>query len=207
MIEQQLAERFRAVVGDEPPLGFDPDELVDGILRRRRRRQAVGAALGVALIATTAVAGVAVFADGAPRPATPPPTLSTAPLSTAPPSDPGVDFTSADFHVRADAALAPAGQFQVFPERGGGDNLRRTVDDFLISTEDGDDGTLQIRRDDEVLFEITLGEATTMDYHLNDPFVFEPDQRAVVAVNCVRTAAADGVCRSGVTFSASVGTR
>jgi hypothetical protein len=117
-----------------------------------------------------------------------------------------MDLTSADFHIRADAAMAPAGQFQVFAERGSGD-VRRSVDDFLVSVEDGDEGTLQIRRGDEVLFEITLEGALTMNYHFIDPFVFEKGERAVVAVNCVRTAAADGVCRSGVTFSASVGTR
>jgi hypothetical protein len=201
MIEQHLAERFKAVVGDEPPLGFDPDALVDGLLRRRRHRQAIGAALGVALIATTAVAGVAMFGGGAQRPASPLPTLVT-----LPPTSMGMDLTVADFHIGADAAVAPVGQFQVFAERTGGD-LRRRISDFLISVEEGDKGTLQVRRDDEVLFESTLEDALTMDYHFMDPFVFEKGQRAVVAVNCVATAAADGVCRSGVTFSASVGTR
>ncbi|MFC4858883.1 hypothetical protein [Actinophytocola glycyrrhizae] len=33
MLEQHLAERFRAVVADEPPFRVDPDELVDRLLR------------------------------------------------------------------------------------------------------------------------------------------------------------------------------
>lgn len=35
MIEQQLAERLRAIVVDEPPLRLDLDALVDRLLRQR----------------------------------------------------------------------------------------------------------------------------------------------------------------------------
>lgn len=56
MIEQQIEDRLRAAVADEPPLGFDPDELVDRAVRLRRRRRSVLASVG----ATSAIALVAV---------------------------------------------------------------------------------------------------------------------------------------------------
>lgn len=57
MIEQQLADRFRAAVADEPPLSFDPDETVDRAARGQRRRYAViGTAASTAAVAVAAVA-------------------------------------------------------------------------------------------------------------------------------------------------------
>jgi hypothetical protein len=60
VIEERIADRFRQAVLDEPPLGFDPDEVVDRARQRQRHRRAVGASalatVGVAL------AAVAVFA-------------------------------------------------------------------------------------------------------------------------------------------------
>ena len=38
MIEDRIAERFRAAMADEPPLGFDPDDVVTEAGRRLRRR-------------------------------------------------------------------------------------------------------------------------------------------------------------------------
>lgn len=57
MIEEELQDRMRAAVADEPPLGFDPDELVDRASRRRRRSTlaAVGATGGVLTVAVAAV--------------------------------------------------------------------------------------------------------------------------------------------------------
>ena len=37
MLERQLAERFRAIVANEPPLAVDPDELVDRLVGTDRR--------------------------------------------------------------------------------------------------------------------------------------------------------------------------
>jgi hypothetical protein len=61
MIEDRLAEKFHTAVAGEPPLGFDPDEVVTEAIRRRRRRQAAGATA----LATggVALAAVAVFAS------------------------------------------------------------------------------------------------------------------------------------------------
>jgi hypothetical protein len=60
MIEDRLAERLKAAVAAEPPLGFDPFEVVTEAVRRRKRRQAAGA---TALVTGgVALAAVAVFA-------------------------------------------------------------------------------------------------------------------------------------------------
>lgn len=57
MNEQQLEERMLASVADEPPLGFDPDELVDRAGRRRNRRRTVlGATVAAAALMVTAIA-------------------------------------------------------------------------------------------------------------------------------------------------------
>lgn len=37
MLERQLAERFRAIVANEPPLTVDPDELVNHLVRTGSR--------------------------------------------------------------------------------------------------------------------------------------------------------------------------
>lgn len=56
MIEQQMSERMRDAVLDEPPLGFDPDEMVTRASRRQRHRRATtGAAAAVVAVAVSAV--------------------------------------------------------------------------------------------------------------------------------------------------------
>lgn len=57
MNDLRIEERMLASVADEPPLGFDPDELVDRAeLRRRRRRSAFGAAGAAAVVMVAAIA-------------------------------------------------------------------------------------------------------------------------------------------------------
>jgi hypothetical protein len=57
MTEQQMTDRFREAVADEPPLGFDPDEVIDRAIKRGRRRTVV-----VAVAAATCVEAVAAWA-------------------------------------------------------------------------------------------------------------------------------------------------
>ena len=57
MNEQILIDEFTTAVRTEPPLGFDPDEVVTRVARRRRRRRNVLlAGAGVVVAALTAVA-------------------------------------------------------------------------------------------------------------------------------------------------------
>src|SRR5919197_987758 len=43
MTEQEMTDRFRDAVTGEPPLGFDPDDVVDRAIKRGRRRKVVWA--------------------------------------------------------------------------------------------------------------------------------------------------------------------
>lgn len=52
MSEAELREGLRAAVGDEPPLNFDPDELIQRAQHARRRRRAL-VAVAVATLALT----------------------------------------------------------------------------------------------------------------------------------------------------------
>lgn len=85
MIEKQLEERMHAALAGEPPLGFDPDELVDRAARRGRQRRATLAAAGAAAtVLVLAVVGVVTTGDrGTERPDIGAPTATATP-STAP---------------------------------------------------------------------------------------------------------------------------
>ncbi|WP_199429351.1 hypothetical protein [Qaidamihabitans albus] len=57
MSEHEVREALVDAVADEPPLNFDPDELIGTVRERTRRRRAVwSAGAGVALVAALAVA-------------------------------------------------------------------------------------------------------------------------------------------------------
>ncbi|MEU0532230.1 hypothetical protein [Amycolatopsis tolypomycina] len=75
MDEQMLAREFTAAVRAEPPLGFDPDEVVTRVARRRHRRRAVLLACAGVVVAAAAAVAIPVTrpaADVPPRPAAPP---------------------------------------------------------------------------------------------------------------------------------------
>jgi hypothetical protein len=62
MNEEQLGDRFRAAVAEEPPLGFDPDDVVDRAERVTRRRSAmIGAATAAAVVVLGVVTVLQVF--------------------------------------------------------------------------------------------------------------------------------------------------
>jgi hypothetical protein len=56
--EQQLARRMRAVLADEPPLGFDPDEVVEVAHRRRRQRLMAFASVSATAVVIAVVVAV-----------------------------------------------------------------------------------------------------------------------------------------------------
>ncbi|MEU6268849.1 hypothetical protein [Saccharopolyspora shandongensis] len=60
MQEELLREGMRAAVGDEPPLGFSPDDVVaEGRKRQRRRRATIGAVAATVVVAgATTVPGM-----------------------------------------------------------------------------------------------------------------------------------------------------
>ncbi|OXM71707.1 hypothetical protein [Amycolatopsis vastitatis] len=71
MDEQMLAREFTAAVRTEPPLGFDPDEVVTRVARRRHRRRAILLACAGVVVAAAAVAVALPGADVPAPPASP----------------------------------------------------------------------------------------------------------------------------------------
>lgn len=87
MIEQQLRDGLQAAVTKEPPLGFDPDELVDDARRTaHRRRTALAAAAAAAIVAAGTIGAVAAtggLGSGTPQRLTPGTTVQRESLSQA----------------------------------------------------------------------------------------------------------------------------
>ncbi|HET9142163.1 hypothetical protein [Actinophytocola sp.] len=146
MIEERMADRFRAAVADEPPLGFDPDEVVSRAGRERRRRRAVaGSALATGgLAVTTAVLVASTGSDvqtigpgagptgwlapapggasSAPlRPSLPPRTKPKAPSADVPGSFPGSDAAVAKLRQVIPQVLAEKVTNLAFTHPDGGD--------------------------------------------------------------------------------------
>ena len=71
MDEQMLAREFTAAVRAEPPLGFDPDEVVTRVARRRHRRRTILLACAGVVVAAAAVAVALPGADVPVQPASP----------------------------------------------------------------------------------------------------------------------------------------
>ncbi|MEQ0561560.1 hypothetical protein ABJI51_25840 [Amycolatopsis sp. NEAU-NG30] len=70
MNEQTLAREFTAAVHPEPPLGFDPDEVVTRAGRRRRRRRN-SLLTGAAVVAALAAVAITLTGPAAPAPVQP----------------------------------------------------------------------------------------------------------------------------------------
>lgn len=80
MIEKQLEQSMHAALAGEPPLGFDPDDLVDRAARRHRQRRAFAAVAVMAGVVGLATATLLVArSDGAPTATTPDAVCETAP--------------------------------------------------------------------------------------------------------------------------------
>ena len=186
MLEQQLAERFRAVVDDEPPFVLDPDELVDRLLRGRRRRLGVATALGVVVVATIAVGGAAVGGASVGQRAASPPPAPVTPTVASP----------ADVTI---AATVPAGSYDIVPEQREQEYVR-SVSDFLVDAVPTDRGTVEIWLDGDVLFQADLAKVDAYVFRPAEPVLLKPGQRVLVAVKCARTLSRAGECHVDVTF-------
>jgi hypothetical protein len=186
VLEQQLAERFRAVVDDEPPFVLDPDELVDRLLRGRRRRLGMATALGVVVVATIAVGGAAVGGASVGQRAASPPPAPVTPTVAAP----------ADVTI---AATVPAGSYDIAAEQREQEYVR-SVSDFLVDAVPTDRGTVEIWLDGDVLFQADLAKVDAYVFRPAEPVLLKPGQRVLVAVKCARTLSRAGGCHVDVTF-------
>ncbi len=203
MIEQQLTERFRTVLEDEPPLGFDPDQLVDD-QRRARRRHAAAVGSGVsAAVAVVAVVAVGLVGGGRQE--------STRPAAdhdrrSAVPTAPTFEIVSFDSRIGGTQEVTP--DPSVYEVTGKGSppirSERVDVDSFLVDSYPGDRGMLEIRRGDEVLFQVALGNHDSYAMQLQQPWSFTPEAPLRVAISCHEAGAPGGTCEAGVTFSGIV---
>jgi hypothetical protein len=116
MIEERLTETFRQVMAGEPPLGFDPDDVVAEAARRIRARRAIAAtAAATGVVALTAAALFTTAGTGARVPVGAPLTQVSAPqtkpqpgtnLPSAAPTFPGSDNVVRDLGRTIPAVLA-----------------------------------------------------------------------------------------------------
>jgi hypothetical protein len=108
MNERTLADEFRDAFADEPPLGFDPDEVVTRLIQRRRRRLRVAAAAaGVVAVAAVGVGVPAALSHRALTPAAGPSATSTA-HPTSPPATSLVTWQSIPTAAPSEAELQAA---------------------------------------------------------------------------------------------------
>lgn len=198
MIEQQLSERFHTVLEDEPPLGFDPDQLVDDQRRNGRRHAALVGAVVSAAAAIVAVSVVG-LAGGEQRESAPP----ADGLRDTPPGPPTFEIVTFESRIGGTQEVTP--DPTVFEVTGKGSppigSERVNIDSFLVDSYPGDRGVLEIRRGDEVLHRVSLGNHDSYAGHLQEPWSFTPEAPLRVAISCHQAGAPGGTCEAGVTFS------
>jgi hypothetical protein len=122
----------------------------------------------------------------------------------------GVDIssgTAVDFRVVTDADAQPdPGQFDSFKVPADTIPADKTlvITDIILQNPRGDNGTLVIKRGDEVLLETGLANYRDLDYHFLEPWTFGPDAPLTVEVSCQLPGVpepATGKCRPSVSFS------
>jgi hypothetical protein len=122
----------------------------------------------------------------------------------------GVDIssgTAVDFRVVADADAQPdPADFESFKVPADTIPADKTlvITDIIMQNPRGDNGTLVIKRGDEILLETGLANYRDLDYHFLEPWTFSPDAPLTVEVSCQLPGApepATGKCRPSVSFS------
>jgi hypothetical protein len=122
----------------------------------------------------------------------------------------GVDIssgTAVDFRVVTDADAQPdLAEFESFKVPADTIPADKTlvITDIILQNPRGDNGTLVIKRGDEVLLETGLANYRDLDYHFLEPWTFSPDAPLTVEVSCQLPGApepATGKCRPSVSFS------
>ena len=183
MIEQQVADRFRDAVTDEPPLGFDPDDVIDRAIKRTRRRRVVWGVAAATMVEAVAVWALAstpgsaghdqVQAGGQPSGSAP------APAEASPSPAPGFTFRMTAF----EATLTLDNPLAV---RAAEEEL--DVHELVVLNPDGDDGSIQLKRADGVMEEISLHSMSRYNSKYPQPLTAEPGVPVTLAVNCSQSA-------------------
>ena len=119
--------------------------------------------------------------DGTPPGAEEP--TPTVPPEPRGPAEAAFAPTATDLRITTEAAPGTAGEFTTFTSEPPEDKLV-WVSDMVLQNPRGDSGILQVRRGDDVLFEVGLDNFRDLDYHFIQPVRFSQDQAIVVAVDC-----------------------
>jgi hypothetical protein len=110
------------------------------------------------------------------------------PTTEAPPEPRGpaeAAFAPSATDLRITTAAAPGtpGTFTTFTNDPPEGKLF-WISDLVLQNPRGDSGILQVRRGDDVLFEVGLDNFRDLDYHFIQPVRFSHEQAVVVAVDC-----------------------
>ena len=184
MIEQQVADRFREAVAGEPPLGFDPDDVVDRAIKQGRRRKvvwAVAAATCVEAAVVWAMSGIPGGSGGG----------SVAPAARkTPPSTYNLELTGFEEVLSTSRPL-------LLPRV---DPPEVMISKLVVRNPNGDDGSVQLKRGNEVLEDISLHNMTEYTAGENpNPKRAEAGVPVTLTVNCTHSANSCG----GVTVTVS----
>jgi type II secretory pathway pseudopilin PulG len=101
----------------------------------------------------------------------------------------------------SEPAADPAGSYGTFTEPGQS-SKPLSVSDIVFQNPAGDHGTLQIRRNGQVLLEVGLDNFRDLDYHFLVPWEFAKGDSLIVAVSCQNPKTA---CSPAVSFSGLAG--
>lgn len=114
--------------------------------------------------------------------ATTEPTPTTTPEPRGP-AEAAYAPSATDLRITTETAPGTAGDFTTFTSEVPEDKLV-WVSDMVLQNPRGDSGILQVRRGDDVLFEVGLDNFRDLDYHFIQPVRFSQEQAIVVAVDC-----------------------
>lgn len=172
MIEQQVADRFQEAVADEPPLGFDPDDVIDRAIKRGRRRKVVWAVAAATVVEAVVVWAVAAT-PGADTSQTAAARPAPAPAPVVQPPSPTFELTGFERTLTLDnpTDLRPAGSELMFK-------------DLRVRNPDGDSGTLRLKKGNDVAFEISLANFRDYDMHYVEPVTAAAGVPVTLTVDC-----------------------
>lgn len=106
--------------------------------------------------------------------------------------------SATDLRITTDAAPGTPGEFSTFTNEPAEGKLY-WISDLVLQNPRGDSGILQVRRGEDVLFEVGLDNFRDLDYHFIQPVRFTHDAPIVVAVDCRNPGAA--TCTPSVYFT------
>ncbi|MFB7056463.1 hypothetical protein ACFCXT_25485 [Streptomyces vinaceus] len=112
------------------------------------------------------------------------------PTGTAPPGNTQqtpapvlADMVATNFRLEAKSKPAKAGTYSVKRHEAVAKGQTLAISDLHIENVAKDTGTVQLRRNDEVLYEYSLGDEKK-EWHWLEPIVFTEGQQVTLAVNC-----------------------